>query len=435
MNLHLASFQFDVTPPLGHPLCGGWEAPAITMGDPLEAVGFVLLGAGKPIVICAVDWTGLLNEAHFAWRQALADAADTDPDRVAVHCVHQHDTPMVCLEAQRIVQGWPDVSPIADLGFFQECLDRAAGAVDRALKQTRPITGIGIGQAQVRQIASNRRIARDEHGQVTGHRRSFCNDSTLRALPEGLVDPWLKTVGFYDGPTKIAACHYYATHPQSHYGQGQISSDFVGLARRRRQQDEPDCRHLYFTGCAGNISAGKYNDGSVAMRPVLVDRLYQAIVQSEQDLRPVEIDRITWKTADLYPLPRDTLRIDSLENRITDPDVQIYYGGQAAFMLAWLRRLQDEKPITISALQINDAYLLHLPAECFVQYQLRAQQMRPDDFIAVAAYGDGGPWYVPVKEEYPYGGYEVSVAFCDPQIDDLLTASIRRTLGVQSGRQ
>src|SRR4051794_15839091 len=83
-DLFLAPFRFDVTPPLGHPLCGGWIKPAVGVDDPLEAIGFVLLGLDKPLVLCAVDWTGLLNEAHLAWRKALAEAAGTTPERVAV---------------------------------------------------------------------------------------------------------------------------------------------------------------------------------------------------------------------------------------------------------------------------------------------------------------------------------------------------------------
>lgn len=98
-NLQLASFRFDVTPPLGHSLCGGWIKPVVGVDDPLEAVGIVLLGSGKPVVLCAVDWTGLANEAHVQWREALAEAAGTTADRVAVQCVHQHNAPFACLEA------------------------------------------------------------------------------------------------------------------------------------------------------------------------------------------------------------------------------------------------------------------------------------------------------------------------------------------------
>src|SRR4029078_8170006 len=76
-DLLIAPFRFDVTPPVCHPLCGGWIKPAVDCQDELEAIGFVLLGAGKPIVICAVDWTAILNEAHAAVRTASAEAAVT----------------------------------------------------------------------------------------------------------------------------------------------------------------------------------------------------------------------------------------------------------------------------------------------------------------------------------------------------------------------
>ena len=46
-NLRLASFRFDITPPKGHSLCGGWIKPVIDIDDPLEAIGYVLLGAGN----------------------------------------------------------------------------------------------------------------------------------------------------------------------------------------------------------------------------------------------------------------------------------------------------------------------------------------------------------------------------------------------------
>ncbi|HZY86270.1 MAG TPA: hypothetical protein VFE78_15665, partial [Gemmataceae bacterium] len=80
--LHLAAFRCDVTPPPGHPLCGGWIEPVRAVDDPLRAVGVVLLGPAAPVVLCAVDWCGIRNDAHLAWRRALADAAHTTPERV-----------------------------------------------------------------------------------------------------------------------------------------------------------------------------------------------------------------------------------------------------------------------------------------------------------------------------------------------------------------
>ena len=85
-------------------------------------------------------------------------------------------------------------------------------------------------------------------------------------------------------------------------------------------------------------------------------------------------------------------------------------------------------PIVLSALHIDGVSLLHLPAESFIEYQLRAQRFAPERFVASAAYGDGGPWYIPTKEAYPQGGYEIGVAFSDPSVDAMMTAQVRELL-------
>ncbi|MBW3540893.1 MAG: hypothetical protein KY476_11535 [Planctomycetes bacterium] len=427
--LHLAPFRFDVTPPIGHSCCGGWIKPIEAVDDPLEAVGFVLLGAGPPIVLCAVDWTGISNEAHLEWRTALAEAAGTTAERVAVQCVHQHNAPFACIEAERIVAAQGDLPHILDLDFHRRTLQQARQAVKDALANSRRITHVATGRGKVEQVASNRRVSRDESGRITAMRGSSCKDPELRALPEGLIDPWLRTVAFYDGTRKVAACHYYATHPMSYYADGRASSDFAGLARKRRQADEPDCLHVYFTGCAGNIAAGKYNDGSKELRPVLTSRVYEGIVRSEAELQPVEIGKVKWRTVELLPPPRDTLSAETLAAAIANKQNAVVARNRPSYMLSWLRRLERRQPIVLSSLSIGGVSLLHLPAECFVEYQLRAQDIGGDRFVATAAYGDGGPWYIPVKEEYPAGGYEVSVAFCDPAVDGLLTAGMRELLG------
>jgi hypothetical protein len=264
--LRIAPFRFDVTPPENHPLCGGWITPVKTVADGLEAIGFVLLGAGEPIVICAVDWTGILNSAHVEWRTALAKAAGTTPERVAVQCVHQHDAPFVCLDSEKLLvaqhAGLTCVAP----AYFQACLERGQHAVREAITKARSVTHVASGEAKVDRIAGNRRLDLGPDGRVRRMRGSACRVQELIDLPEGLIDPMLKTVAFYDGTEKLVACHYYASHPMSHYGKGDVSSDFPGIARKRRQKEDAGCTHIYFTGCAGNIAAGKYNDGSPEAR-------------------------------------------------------------------------------------------------------------------------------------------------------------------------
>jgi hypothetical protein len=427
-QLRLAPFRFDVTPPVGHSLCGGWIKPVETIDDPLEAIGFVLLGAGAPIVICAVDWTGILNASHLAFRSALAEAAGTTPDRVAVQCVHQHNALFVCAATAALVASKPELPAPFEPAFFKKCLDAARLAVTAALPRARPVTHVATGTARIEQVASNRRMARNAQGHVGKMRGSKCVDPELIALPEGPVDPLLRTVAFYDGAEKIVACHYYATHPMSYYGDGRVTSDFVGLARKQRQREEPACTHLYFTGCAGNIAAGKYNDGSPAARVRLTERIYRGIVAADATLRPVPLKKVSWRTSELFAQPHPALDPVALRRQLADRTALPVGRIVPAFRLALLERCAQRVPFLLSALHLDDIALLHLPAESFLEYQLHAQSLRPGRAVAVAAYGDGGPWYIPTRAEFPHGGYEVEVAFCAPDTETQMHAAIAQLL-------
>src|SRR6266567_3107397 len=101
-GLRVATFDRDATPPIGSHLA---YDPVTNKGDlSLRARGVVLLGAGDPIVLCAVDWIGIANEGHDAFRSALARAAGTSPKRVSVHTLHQHDAPDCDVSAERILK-------------------------------------------------------------------------------------------------------------------------------------------------------------------------------------------------------------------------------------------------------------------------------------------------------------------------------------------
>jgi hypothetical protein len=57
-EVHLATFNIDATPPMGHPLWGGWIKPVVAVDDPLWLRGVVLMGADRPIVLAALDRRG-----------------------------------------------------------------------------------------------------------------------------------------------------------------------------------------------------------------------------------------------------------------------------------------------------------------------------------------------------------------------------------------
>ena len=84
-DLRVATFDVDATPPIGSRMASDPVTNAWDLG--LRARGIVLIGAGRPIVLCAVDWLGIANEGHDAFCRTLAGAADTTPDQVDITAI------------------------------------------------------------------------------------------------------------------------------------------------------------------------------------------------------------------------------------------------------------------------------------------------------------------------------------------------------------
>ena len=395
----VASFRCDVTPPLGGPLFNGVAARSIT--DPLFANGLVLLPpSSQPLVIVAVDWCEIRNGAYELWRTKLARAAGTARERVLVSCVHQHDAPYVDTEAQRLLDEHPGPGRLCDAGFLEQTVARVAAALRDSVRRARRVTHIGTGQAKVDRVASNRRYITAD-GKVSYGRTSATRDPFVRNQPEGLIDPWLKTISFWDGATPIAVLNCYSTHPMSYYGQGDVTADFVGMARARRQLDTPGVAQIYLSGASGDTMAGRYNDGSPANRPALAGRLYQGMVDAWKQtqrhaVRPAEIG---FRSVPLRLAPRTTKGFSAAELRATlaDRAAPFRLRSEAALGLSLLARI--ERPIDVPSINLGPARIVLLPAEAFVQYQLWAQQERPEMMVMAVGFGECAPGYIPTARD------------------------------------
>ena len=396
----LATFSADVTPPLGHPCMGGGIAPVAAIDDPLAAHGFVLLGPERPVVVVAVDWCEIRNDAYERWRTALAAAAATTPERVLVASVHQHDAPVADLEAERLLERSGAAGRICNLDFHDLAVRNVARALAASLPAATPVTHFGTGKGRVEQVASNRRYVRPD-GTLGFNRTSATRDPALRALPEGTVDPWLTTLSFWNGDRPVAALSSYATHPMTHYGKGRVSADFVGLARKRRQADDPGIAQIYASGCSGNVTAGKNNDGSPENRPILADRIYRAMVAAWDVTSRHRLEQLSFRVAPLRLEPRSGpgFTVEDLQKRLTG-DPKPFGQCLAALGLSWRKRVAEGHVIDVPMLDLGAAGLVLLPGEAYLEYQLAAQALRPDALILALGYGECAPGYIPIEKAW-----------------------------------
>ena len=428
--LKIAVFEADVTPPLGTPLCDGLVIPAKEIVDPLSARGIILFTGEKPIVLCAVDWVGIGNNGHTAFREALAKAAGTTKDRVCVHCLHQHDAPGCDFEADELLGSYKLGGKLFDPAFARKAIDRVAKAVEKAAKNPHTVTHLGVGKAKVIDVASNRRVMGPD-GKVKYVRYSSTKDAKVRAEPEGVIDPYVHLLAFYDGETPISIITYYATHPQSYYGKGGVSCDFPGLARNLRERAHPGPKHIHFNGAGGNVTAGKYNDGAVENRMVLADRLAKGMKEAYETIKkePIDASKVSWRfTTAALPVSK-LYNTKDLKAKIADATLKEADRMRAARNYVWARRCESGETIDMQCLQAGSAYVLHMPGELFIEYQLAAQKMRPKSSVMMAAYGDYGMGYIGTAIAYTQGGYETGpVSRVAPEVEDVLMKAMRTLL-------
>jgi hypothetical protein len=424
----LCLFEADVTPPaVGHPFLAGRISRSVV--DPLFVHGFVLRGPDAPIVLCAVDWCEIRNESYEAWRSKLAAAAGTTKERVLVTCIHQHDAPYTDRVAQSYFEKHNVPAALCVPEFEDRMIERVASAVKSSLAEPRSIDRIGVGQAKAVELGSNRRYVAED-GTVSWGRGSTTRDPAIRALPEGLVDPYVKTISFWSGDQAVAALSCYATHPMSHYGEGDISADFVGMARAQRQKDTPGVKQIYVSGCSGDITVGKYNDGSKENRPIFAGRLHKAMAAAWDATETFPIEKAGFRNVPLRMAPRESpgYTLEDYKKTIADNAATILNRTTAALGLSWRERYDAGHAIDVPALDFGRAQIVLMPAESFVQYQLWAQELRPDSFVMVMGYGESAPGYIPTAQDAAegYNDHYSWVAF--PECEEAMRSALRAAL-------
>ena len=218
-------------------------------------------------------------------------------------------------------------------------------------------------------------MKRDAEAKRQGYELSASRVEEALAAPEGVIDPVLKMLTLFNGEKPVVSLSYYATHPQSYFGKGDVTSEFVGLARAQHEQTNDGLRLVHFNGAGGNVAAGKYNDGSPANRAVLASRLAAGMSAgwSATQRAPISASDVEWRSVEVKLPLRDTFANESqFAALLANSAAPVRDRVRAAIDIAWIRRASAGRPIQLSCLRLGTAHILHMPGELFVEYQLAA---------------------------------------------------------------
>ena len=142
---------------------------------------------------------------------------------------------------------------------------------------------------------------------------------------------------------------------------------------------------------------------------------------------------IRWRIVPLTLTPRTDAgySLDDCLARVNDPKaspVQKLYSG--AVCAAFHQRA--EQPFELSCLEIGKVSIVHLPGEPMILFQLYAQRLKPESFVAVAGYGDCACGYICSEKAFSdNAGYEQTASNSTPDSESLLKKTIAALLGVE----
>jgi len=419
-DLKIVTFQVDVTPPLGDPLA---YVPNEKVDTPIYVSGVILDDGKNRTVWVSSDYIYICGESYVRWTEAIAKHAQTVTENVFLHSVHQHDS----------IRWAPEYNPregedgplVVNPEYCEKSLKDVFDAIAKAVSG--PWQSLGrllTGETRLGGLAANRRLV-DENGQFAHTRYSGKNPPELQAWPVGKIDPILRTVCFENTEgNRIVALHFYATHPMAAYMRRMVSTDVPGRALRHVQEnDDSVALNIYFTGCGGDVTFGKYNlTGDAQSIERLGIRLGEGILRNLQRLEEQPIGPLVVKRVPLE-VPFDATLSPAGE-----------YTGEHSQERRYLQETIDLwRQSTIARMSIGSRvhFLSFDFGEVFVDYQLYAQSLIPEHFLATAAYGNGVYWYIPTKAAFEEnGGYETSDRACvvTPEIDEAIRSTLRSCL-------
>lgn len=389
MTLSAGAAVVDITPPPGLMMCGyaARTEPASGTHDPLTARALVI---GDTAIVVA-DVLGV-HEESCARIRARCGFAD---DRVVVIATHTHGGPMPMPG-----RGGGDADP----AFLQQLEDGCVEAIRLAAERRRPAR-LSAGNGSNPGIAFNRRR---DGGPV---------DPTV---------PVLRVEG-NDG-TVLAVAFAHGCHPVV-LGAGNrlYTADFPHYARAAIEAAHPGAIALFLPGASGDVSTGHSPESSIstdvppdrtyAEAERLGTRLAQSVLATSltpltgdvhASSAPVELTLARTETGDLDILSREWL---TMAHTATAPAWATLYRHWARWAVTVAREPLTPWRGRVTAFDWAGLPLMFLPGEIFASTALTiraAMPAGPTPFVL--SLSDGNPGYIPAREDYPAGGYEVAEA-------------------------
>jgi len=404
--------QVDITPTNGTPMAGYYKFRAVGgVLDPIFAKTIVVEQDGARAALIVLDLVGTTRPLVAEARKLIEEQCQIPAERVMISATHTHTGPQLprgsMMDEITKVNSPPGVQYVSTLPGL------IAKSVQEALANLKPAKASAtIGKADG--ISFNRRVI-GKDGKCIWQPRKI--DLAVER-PAGPVDPDLGLLVFdsiepHQSP--IAAYANFAMHPTSVGGGLRISADYPGvLTKLLRERHGAEMISVFANGCCGNINHTDYLSGNPQRNTLqLGTALADVATQSWPSLQPMKTSAprarsITVKLQRRAVTDAELAKAKDVANRMFTENLGTVPMAEAVCILETIAK-QDvplEAEVQVIAFS-DDLAIVALPGEIFVELGLAIKAASPFKRTFIAELANGSVGYVPNREAYPQGNYEV----------------------------
>ena len=421
--------QVDITPPPGTPMAGYYALRgAEGTHDPLKAKALVFEKDGTRVALVALDLIGTTPGVVADARKLIAEQTGISGSHVMISATHSHTGPVLS-DGRPRTEAFGGSNKLA-VEFIKGLPAKIAEAVRRADASRQPARLLrGVGKEDG--LAFNRRFHMADG--TVGWNPGKKNPRIVR--PAGPTDPSVPVVlvETADGKSAFGCYVNFAMHLDT-VGGLYYSADYAYTLSKALADVKGDGFVTAFTiGCAGDINHINVESTSPQKGPGeaarIGTRLAAEVLRTFDRLEPAADGpiRVSSRTVELPLAPVTPEEVTAAKAVMADvlngakPAPKFLDQVRAFKAIDVTDRLG--KPLTVEVQVIalgDDLAWVSLPGEVFVQLGLAVKAGSPFKQTMIAELANGSVGYVPTRQAYPQGNYEVVSARCAAGSGELL---------------
>ena len=411
-GLQVGAAVVDITPPNGTPMAGYYSFRAVEgVLDPIFAKAIVVEQDATQVAIVVVDLAVTNRSIVTEARKRIQVQCGILPERVMISATHTHSGPQ--LPRGSLMDELTRVNSPAGVAYIKSLPDLIAKSVLQAQARLAPAqASVAIGQAEG--ISFNRRVLRKGSNEVIWQPKKI---NPAIETPAGPVDTELGLLVFHSAKNTevpLAALLNFAMHPTSVGSGEKISADYPGvLTRLISERHGADMIGVFANGCCGNINHSNYVKGTRPTTKELGMALADAADAAWSQRQPLTTFAPRTRSA-MVTLPRRQFtpaEIDKAKNiasRMLTEKLGTVPMAEAVCVLETMEKQDVPLEVEVQAIAISeDLAIVALPGEIFVELGLAIKADSPFKNTFIAELANGSMGYVPHREAYAQGNYEV----------------------------